>query len=157
MCEKKQHHYIYFFAIPHFCIEMNKEEEQDDLLYLQWRMEVWHGGGCSCLRAFLFDRVSVRHRKHFKHISEWQSQIQNHVLSRPPAGESFWMTQKEPKERYRRRKRKTGRPRAICCQQYPLSCFAWLWIGVRGRRAAGPKGTKSSRTQGKSVRPYIRQ
>ena len=42
----------------------------------------------------------------------------------------------------------TGRPRAICGQWYPLPCFAWLWIGVRGSRAAAPKGTKSCRTQG---------
>ena len=30
----------------------------------------------------------------------------------------------------------TGRPRAICGQRYPLPCFEWLWIGVRGSRAA---------------------
>ena len=42
----------------------------------------------------------------------------------------------------------TGRPRAICGQQYPLPCFSWLWIGVRGSRAAAQKGTMSSRTQG---------
>ena len=45
---------------------------------------------------------------------------------------------------------KTGRPRAICGQGYPLPCFAWLWIGVRESRAAAPKGTKSYRTQGDS-------
>ena len=42
----------------------------------------------------------------------------------------------------------TGRPRAICGQRYPFPCFEWLWIGVRGSRAAAPKGTKSCRTQG---------
>ena len=54
--------------------------------------------------------------------------------------------------------RSTGRPRAICGQRYPLPCFAWLWIGVRGSRAAAPKGTKSCRTQGdfrSSVRPSV--
>ena len=42
----------------------------------------------------------------------------------------------------------TGCPRAICGQRYPLPCFAWLGIAVRGSRAAAPKGTKSCRTQG---------
>ena len=56
----------------------------------------------------------------------------------------------------------TGRPRAICGQRYPLPCFERLWIGVRGSRAAAPKGTKSCRTQGdfclsvhSSVRPSV--
>ena len=42
----------------------------------------------------------------------------------------------------------TGRPRAIYGQRYPLPCFEWLWVGVRGSRAAAPKVTKSCRTQG---------
>ena len=42
----------------------------------------------------------------------------------------------------------TGRPRAICGQRYPLPCFAWLRIAVKGSRASAPKGTKSCRTQG---------
>ena len=43
---------------------------------------------------------------------------------------------------------KTGRPRAICGQRYPLPCFEWLWFGVRGSRPAAPKGMMSCRTQG---------
>ena len=42
----------------------------------------------------------------------------------------------------------TSHPRAICGQRYSFPCFAWLWIWVRGIRAAAPKGTKSCRTQG---------
>ena len=42
----------------------------------------------------------------------------------------------------------TGRPRAICGQRYPLPCFAWLWIGMRGSKEAALKGMKSCRTQG---------
>ena len=41
----------------------------------------------------------------------------------------------------------TGRPRAIYGQRYPLPCFAWLCIWVRGSRTAVPKGAKSCRTQ----------
>ena len=46
---------------------------------------------------------------------------------------------------------RTGRPRGIyghCFAWFPLLCFAWLLIGVRGSRAVAPKGTKSCRTQG---------
>ena len=53
---------------------------------------------------------------------------------------------------------KTGRPKAICGQRYLLPCFAWLWIAVRGSRAAAPKGTKSCRTLGDFslfVRPSV--
>ena len=39
-------------------------------------------------------------------------------------------------------------PRASSGQQYLLPCFAWLWNGVRGSRAAVPRGTNSCRTQG---------
>ena len=52
----------------------------------------------------------------------------------------------------------TGRPRAICGQRYPLPCFAWLKIGMRGSRAAALKGMKSCRTQGDfspSVHPSV--
>ena len=52
------------------------------------------------------------------------------------------------KEREKQNLIETGRPRAICGQRYPLPCFEWLWIRVRGSRAAAPKGTKSCRTQG---------
>ena len=61
------------------------------------------------------------------------------------------------------KKKNTGRPRAMCGQWHPLPCFAWLWIWVRGSRAAAPKGTKSCRTQGdfrlsvrSSIRPSVR-
>ena len=47
-----------------------------------------------------------------------------------------------------KQRQKTGRPRAICGQRYPLPCFAWLCIGVKGSRAAGLKGMQSCRTQG---------
>ena len=42
----------------------------------------------------------------------------------------------------------TGRPRAICGQRYPLPCFAWLWIGMRGSKEVALIGMKSCRTQG---------
>ena len=37
-------------------------------------------------------------------------------------------------------------PKGNMGQRYPLPCIAWLWIGVRGSRAAAPKDTKSCRT-----------
>ena len=45
----------------------------------------------------------------------------------------------------------TGRPRAICGQRYPLPCFAWLWIGMRGSKEVALIGMKSCRTQGDFV------
>ena len=52
---------------------------------------------------------------------------------------------------------KTGRPRAICCQRYPLPCFARLWIGVRGSRAAAPKGTMTCRTQRTFLHSFVHE
>ena len=43
-------------------------------------------------------------------------------------------TKCECKNRY---VRSTGRPRAICGQRSPLTCFAWLWIRVWGSRMNG--------------------
>ena len=62
-------------------------------------------------------------------------------------------------DRYKERGsgKETGRSKAICGQRYPLPYFAWLWIGVKGSRAAAPKGTQSCRTQDvhPSVRPSV--
>ena len=49
---------------------------------------------------------------------------------------------------FRKEEEKTGRPKAIYGQRYPLPYFEWFWVGVRGSRAAALKGTKSCRTQG---------
>ena len=38
----------------------------------------------------------------------------------------------------------TGCQRAICGQQYQLPCFAWLWIVVKGTRAAVPKSSSEN-------------
>ena len=38
----------------------------------------------------------------------------------------------------------------------PVPCLSSVWFKLRGIRAAAPKGTKSCRTQGESVRLYVR-
>ena len=44
-----------------------------------------------------------------------------------------------------------------CNMWYPLPCFAWLSIWVKGSRAAAPKGTKSCRTQGDFHSSYLKK
>ena len=48
----------------------------------------------------------------------------------------------------KRSARNTCRPRAMCCQRYPLPCFTLMWIRMIGSRATAPKGMQSFKAKG---------